>query len=228
MPIDGSGNFLAQTPNSIQSMNSDVQAPPLYGEHILDQPYTNIDQTIIRTPIIQSGISTPFYHYSRAGSVENLVSINDTIEDTVRPDALTSILQSLNISSIINGFPRSTNGSSSGMHTPYPEDHQYSPPLVNTGFFDTDRGSNPRVIALSRRTSEDAIGNTSSGMISGRHTPEHVDLSNLDLTKVPSYTTAVRTPVRGLNYSDAQALPNYDAAVSAPPSPERRIAQLAT
>jgi hypothetical protein len=65
-------------------------------------------------------------------------------------------------------------------------------------------------------------------MTSGQHTPEHIDYSDLNLNKVPSYTTAVRTPVRGLSYSDLQALPNYDAAVSAPPSPERQVAQIVT
>jgi hypothetical protein len=57
-------------------------------------------------------------------------------------------------------------------------------------------------------------------MTSGQHTPEHIDYSDLgDLTKVPSYSTAVKAPIRGMSYTDA--LPNYEAAISAPPSPER-------
>lgn len=53
--------------------------------------------------------------------------------------------------------------------------------------------------------------------MSGTHTPEHIDYSDLgDLTKVPSYSTAVRAPIR---ISDATSLPNYEAAVSLPNSP---------
>jgi hypothetical protein len=57
-------------------------------------------------------------------------------------------------------------------------------------------------------------------MTSGQQTPEHIDFSDLgDLTKVPSYATAIKTPVRGMSYTDT--VPNYDVAISAPPSPQR-------
>lgn len=64
-------------------------------------------------------------------------------------------------------------------------------------------------------------------MTSGQHTPEHIDYTELgDLTKVPSYRTAVKTPARGMSYSDA--LPNYETAVSAPPSPVRTFSSPTT
>jgi hypothetical protein len=69
---------------------------------------------------------------------------------------------------------------------------------------------------MSRRTSEDDE-NHISNVASGHQTPEHADYA--DLSKVPSYSTAVRAPVRGMSYTDA--LPTYEAVSSAPPSPER-------
>jgi hypothetical protein len=226
MPLDESGNLLDQTPNSIQSVDINAHAPPLYGEHILDQLYADIDQTSIRTLATQSGTSTPFSHNSQTGSVESLTSVT---ENALRPDALSSRLQNLNIGSRSSSFPRNANSSSSGRGTPHLEDRQNSLLRTGTGLFNTDRGSNPRSNTLSRRPSEeDSTGNEASRVAFGQHTPEHVDSSDLDLTKVPSYTTAVRTPVRGLSYSDAQALPNYETAVSAPPSPESGTSQVAT
>jgi hypothetical protein len=228
MPLDESGNLLDQTPNSIQSVDVDAHAPPLYGEHILDQLYADIDQTGIRTPATQSGTSTPLYHHSRARSVENLANVNETTENALRLDTLSSRLQNLNIGSRSSSLPRNANGSSSGRQTPHLEDRQNSFLRTGTGLFNTDRSSNPRSSTLSRRPSEeDYPGNVGSGAAPGRHTPEHADSSDLDLTKVPSYTTAIKTPVRGLSYSDAKALPNYETAVSAPPSPERGTSQVA-
>jgi len=92
-----------------------------------------------------------------------------------------------------------------------------------SGYFDQNpQGSTSNSNPLSRRTSEEdqvAQQGLNSGLTSGQHTPEHIDYSDLALNKVPSYTTAIRAPVRGMSYSDAEALPNYDAAISAPPSP---------
>ncbi|KAF8864710.1 hypothetical protein BDZ45DRAFT_736833 [Acephala macrosclerotiorum] len=212
MPLSANGELVDQTPLSTQTMDVVQHAPPLYGEHILDQLYADVDQSGMMTPAPQSGMNTPFYNQSRAGSHENLASLNEAAHPTgaVPPAALSSRLQNLNATSRSHSFRRMH--PSSGANTPHSMPHTDSEP----GYFDHHHSA-PNSNPLSRRTSEEG-NHGQSNMTSGQHTPEHIDFSELgDLTKVPSYRTAVKTPARGMSYSDA--LPNYEAAISAPPSP---------
>lgn len=201
---------------STQSTDIVQHAPPLYGQHVLDQLYADMNNTGIMTPAPQSGMNTPFHGLSRAGSHENLASLDGvaTHNGAVPPAALSSRLQNLdqNANSRSNSFRR-LNGS--GHNTPSAQRQMDSDP----GYFE-QHGSEPSSNPLSRRTSEEENARA-PGTTSGQQTPdEHLDFAELgDLTKVPSYRTAVRAPVRGMSYSDA--LPDYVTAISAPPSPER-------
>lgn len=215
MPLTADGCLVDQTPMSTQSTDITSHAPPLYGEHVLDQLYADMDQSGLMTPAPQSGMNTPFNGLSRAGSSENLAleGMATTPNGAVLPAALSSRLQNLNTGSLNSSFLRRQVGSGSGGNTPHSVPHN-----DEGGYFDNNQSSN-HSNPLSRRTSEEQDHNVSN-MTSGQHTPEHIDFSDLgDLTKVPSYSTAVKAPIRGMSYSDA--LPNYDAAISAPPSPER-------
>jgi hypothetical protein len=221
MPLSANGELVDQTPLSTQTTDVAHHAPPLYGEHILDQLYADVDQSGMMTPAPQSGMNTPFYNQSRAGSHENLASLNEAAHPTgaVPPAALSSRLQNLNATSRSNSFRRVH--PSSGANTPHPVAHTDSEP----GYFDHHHSA-PNSNPLSRRTSEEN-NHGQSNLTSGQHTPEHIDYSELgDLTKVPSYRTAVKTPARGMSYSDA--LPNYEAAISAPPSPVRTFSSPTT
>ncbi|KAH8684612.1 arrestin domain-containing protein [Tricladium varicosporioides] len=229
MPLTADGCLVDQTPMSTQTTDMVQHAPPLYGEHILDQLYADMDQTGYMTPAPQSGMNTPFYNQSRHGSSENLTSMDGAVHPAgaVPPAALSSRLQNLNNGSRNSSFLRRHPGSQSGANTPHTQPHQDT----QDGYFGNHRdspnhsghSSNP----LSRRTSEEEDHRAAiSNMTSGQHTPEHIDFSELgDLTKVPSYSTAVKTPVRGVSYNDT--LPDYNAAISAPPSPEHRFSNLA-
>jgi len=216
MPLSADGCLVDQTPMSTQSSDISSHAPPLYGEHILDQLYADVDQAGIMTPTVQSGMNTPFYSQSRNGSSENIASLNSAVDQNgaVPPAALLNRLQNLhlNSSSRNSSFVRAHPGIGSGGNTPHSAPHS---DIVSSYF---EHHSNPQSTPLSRRTSEE--DNNFSNLTSGQHSPEHIDYSELgDLNKVPSYSTAVRAPTRGMSYS--AALPNYEAAMSAPPSPER-------
>jgi arrestin-related trafficking adapter 4/5/7 len=240
MPIDESGNLLDQTPNGSFSVDVDAHAPPLYGEHILDQLYADIDPSGFRTPAPQSGMSTPYGNQSRSrsGSNENMPSMDGIAGTEVRPDALSSRLQNLDVglsSSSRNSSSlfRRGNASGSGGNTPLRHGYGSTGSMQNSvpRSFDhfPDESSLPRSNPLSRRTSEDEnIDGQGSGRTTGRHTPEHIDYSEIDLSKVPSYTTAIRAPARGMSYTEAEALPNYETAISAPPSPQGGYTTLAT
>lgn len=240
MPIDESGSLLDQTPNGIFSVDVDAHAPPLYGEHILDQLYADIDPSGFRTPAPQSGMSTPYFNQSRSrsGSDENINSMDGTAGTEVRPDALSSRLQNLDVglsASSRNGSGLFRRGNTSGSGGNTPLRHGY----VSTGCmgnsvprsFDhlPDENSLPRRNPLSRRASEeDSVDAQHSGRTTGGHTPEHIDYCEIDLSKVPSYSTAIKAPARGMSYTEAEALPNYATAISAPPSPQGGYTTLAT
>ncbi|KAF7891280.1 uncharacterized protein EAF02_001605 [Botrytis sinoallii] len=225
MPLTAEGALVDQTPTTnTQSTAVSAHAPPLYGEHVLDQLYADMDQSGLMTPMPQSGMNTPFYAQSRAGSSENLSASPESHHPAgaVPPAALSSRLQSLNtnLNSGRNSFLRRYGGSGSGGNTPHHNDDPQG------SYFDSHHGhsassATARSNPLSRRGSfnEDHHPDaTSTTMSSGYHTPEHLDYNEMgDLTKVPSYTTALKTPVRGMSYTEA--LPNYESAISAPPSP---------
>jgi arrestin-related trafficking adapter 4/5/7 len=162
------------------------------------------------TPAPQSGMNTPFYSQSQTGSSENLASHNEPVDANgiIHPAALSSRLQNLDITSRNNSFPRRQNTLNSGGNTPHPEAGSSGSPRPALS-------SN----VLSRRTSEEDEHNSGfSNLTSGQHTPEHIDYSDLgDLSKVPSYSTAVRAPVPSTSFR--AVLPDYEAAVSVPASP---------
>jgi hypothetical protein len=221
MPLNADGCLVDQTPLSTQSFDIQSHAPPLYGEHVLDQLYADMDQSGLMTPAPQSGMNTPYNALSRTGSSENLASLGNsatTPNGAVPPAALSSRLQNLNSGSRNNSFLRRHVGSGSGGNTPHSAPHN-----DEGGYFDNHNSSNSSN-PLSRRTSEEEDHHPSN-MTSGQHTPEHVDYSDPGyteiLSKVPSYSTAVKAPLRGMSYTEAGALPNYETATSTPPSPER-------
>ncbi len=226
MPLTSDGELVDQTPMSTQSADIVQHAPPLYGQNILDQLYADVDQSGIMTPAPQSGMNTPFHGLSRTGSSENLASLDGVAHQNgaVPPAALSSRLQNLDLNATSRNSSFRRLQANSGVNTPYGRPHADS----EAGYFDPQFNSAPHSNPLSRRTSEEEDHQTpgTSNLTSGQHTPdEHVDYSELgDLARVPSYQTAVKTPIRGTLYNDA--LPNYETAVSAPPSPERTFGSL--
>merc|ERR1712093_587968 len=106
MPLNDEGQLVDQTPMSTQSTDMTQHAPPLYGQHVLDQLYADMNNTGIMTPAPQSGMNTPFHGLSRAGSHENLASLNGVANQNgaVPPAALQSRLQNLDL----NGMSRNS------------------------------------------------------------------------------------------------------------------------
>lgn len=197
--------MIEQTPAQIAAPLQ--HAPPNYGEHVLDQLYADMDQSGIMTPTVQSGMNTPFYTHSGGGSADNLAALNnhspaEAQNGAPSPDALSNRLHDLHMNSLStisrnNSFRRLPE-SHSGAHTPH-------------------HHSGGQSIVHSRRGSEE----DDSRIRSGPSTPEHIDYA--ELAKVPSYQTAVKTPMPRTNPFDG-SLPNYEAAISAPPSPTREFA----
>lgn len=184
-------------------------APPRYDDHYLDRLYDGISRDRFETPL-PSGSNTPAT-LSRNNSHDNLGVLSRT--------------DSGGISSVV-GLPRiqSTNpGSRSANRHSISTPALSSPPMAGT--FSNDE--------LAARLNSDYFPNRPGSVARGRsgpsprtHSPE--DLHDMDgeldvnkLSKVPSYTTAVRQGTK--NLESTSSLPQYEngsrsAPVSTPNS----------
>ncbi|KAE8372761.1 putative HECT-type ubiquitin ligase-interacting protein cred [Aspergillus bertholletiae] len=207
LAIDENNNLIDQTPQSAQRAVNDIaqQAPPLYGEHQFDQLYSELDPAGYRTPGPGSGPGTPFGTLSRNLSAENLASMNALTNTDISASALHSRLSNLSNLNITRP------------HQPSPSDHEPQSDSehrrlgVPADYFGPSSGSNshsPSSPVLSRRPSDEV---DHEHVPSGMATPFHPQYAEVEtLSRVPSYSTAVRTTVRP---HDSE-LPDYDAVVA--------------
>ncbi|KAI1003011.1 hypothetical protein K3495_g5193 [Podosphaera aphanis] len=228
-PPTVNGELINQTLENPYTGGIVRHAPPLYGDHVLDQPYADTYSSDILTPAVLSGMTTPVFGRSRNASCDNLASLDGTLSPrstapgAVPPAALSSRLQNISFSSRNSSFRRLTALASSGTSTPhlYPnadgEPALYFDSYQHTSGNSSGNNSGSNSTPLSRRGSggiEDQLN-----MASSRHPPKHIDLSSLEeLSKVPSYRT-----VPDMNNDD---LPNYEAALSKSPSPTLAFSNL--
>jgi hypothetical protein len=191
VPLDEQGNLIDQSPNAASAEQTlGSLAPPGYGEHVLDQLYEDVDPSGFMTPAIHSGMNSPFYAQSRSGSSENLASLVQG--HPITPAALSSRLADVSMDPTL----RSTSFNSTGHASPNTAGHGHR--------------SEPSSTPLTRHNSGDDAP-------SGRESPENVEFA--ELSRVPSYSTAVRTPARVQAADAAAALPNYETALSTPRTP---------
>lgn len=158
-----------------------VGAPPGYGEHQLDILYSDLDPAGYMTPAGgMSGIGTPFNSQSRRGSADNLASINAMASTAVLPTALQSRLSQLDSRPGLNVGPApipAISGPTDDSDVPASQD---ASDTLNAGESQQDPND-----TLSRRTSEPDSEHSGTG-------PQHFEFSPEQLSKVPSYSTALR------------------------------------
>lgn len=208
LPIDDDNNLVDQTPRSAQRAIETIaqQAPPLYGDHQFDQLYSEVDLSGYRTPGPASGRETPFGSMSRNLSSENLPSMNALTTSDISASALHSRLSNLH---------------ATGHNHPSPPELDDPRRLgLPTDYFGRASGSHsPVTPGLSRRPSDEAVDHDHTP--SGAATPFRPQFTEVEtLSRVPSYSTAVRTTVRPCD----SELPDYQAVVSshsAIPTPQQ-------
>jgi len=193
MPLDEEGNIVRQLPNGA-SQEAATSAPPAYEHHRLDQLYEDIEASGLYSPIGgRSGVSSPFRGHSRAGSTENLPAVLE--RGAIQPELLAHRLHSMSLEQRHRNSSWNSSLSTSGTGS-----RTDSPPQVGDGSPSTP---------LTRHNSGDEPSESTTPA-------EHLDyLPVTELSKVPSYQTAVRTPVRPL-VSGVSSLPDYQTALSAP------------
>lgn len=172
LPV-GDNNQVHETAGSsdaTSNMLNDMQtAPPDYGHHRLDPLYDDIDPSGYMTPGLVSGANTPGFGLSVASSSEDLTSLN-TIANSGVPHS--------------QDLRRRLEGVLEGDNTNRRVQNGHSPP--STG---------PHSGTPSRSHSHFELASLANGSRVGS-TPHLKDYDMNALRQVPSYDTAVRTPVR--------------------------------
>lgn len=235
LPINENNDLVDQSPQASRAaIANDLAnaAPPVYGKHTLDQLYSNMDG--YQTPgMALSSPSTPYLH-SRHASSDNLASLAAITNGTyVSAIALENRLEDLRVadsgvpaeeendSGLAAGRPR-RNSSSAQLNDDYfalPESTN-SNTQTRMGSYEPEHSGAPSGTTshtgsnfISRRTSEEDEDQ------SGTQTPfpqyDHME----DLAKVPSYATAVRTPISRTRFETSTELPTYGAVVREPSPP---------
>ncbi|KAM3415390.1 hypothetical protein BST61_g8916 [Cercospora zeina] len=235
LPVDERNEVSANTSGvsdaELNNTETVVVAPPEYGRHQLDQMYSDIDVSGFMSRA-GSGPGTPagLYAQSRRGSHENVLSLNGladgdpaSLHGSAMPHLLHSRLVNLQEGGHVNGSRApvtSSNHSPSEGNSPAPgfadsSDHsperayRYTPP-VRSGSYVPTTGSSPHSSGpMSRRTSGDDTLNI--------HRRDY-DLN--DLSRVPSYGAALRTPGAVTPFTEGP--PSYMEATSRPSSPVQR------
>ncbi|RKF62453.1 HECT-type ubiquitin ligase-interacting protein creD [Erysiphe neolycopersici] len=228
VPLTAEGELVDKSVENTNSVDAIRHAPPLYGHHVWDQLYGCNVISGTTSPMFESGLNTPLFAHSRAGSSDNLSAMDGTLSphsttaiNDVTPAALSSRLQNLNFSSRNSSFRRLAGLSSSGPSTPhmYPNaDSGSSGVTDNTNRYDYFQNATYHSNPMSRRGSADT---EPLSLASAPHTPFNRDKFEMsDLNRVPSYRTASRTPTRNMQND---RLPDYETALSAPSSPTRKF-----
>ncbi|KAL5335857.1 hypothetical protein BJX70DRAFT_374070 [Aspergillus crustosus] len=230
LAIDDNNTLVDTTPQTAEAAANDLaqQAPPLYGEHQFDQLYSEVDPSGYRTPGPGSGPGTPFGTLSRNLSTENLASMNAITTSDISASALHNRLINL------DDCGHSRLSPSEHDHLGIPTDHgptsgPASGPTSGANTHGPPSGSNthsPGSPQLSRRTSDevDHHDHDHENIPSGMATPFHPHYAELEtLSRVPSYSTAVRSSVRphDNDLPDYQAVVAENVVMSAPQSPQQ-------
>ncbi|KAL8729038.1 MAG: hypothetical protein Q9181_005138 [Wetmoreana brouardii] len=186
LPLDENNNTVMLGSQGTDPTALAVTAPPLYGEHHLDMLFSDIDPAGYMTPAGgMSGAGTPFNSQSRRGSATNVASL-DTMASSSVATALEGRLSNLEAGAGNRVAPSHRATSSSG-DDPSPGASRDLPlgttPYENPNLSDSQQDTNER---SSRRTSDNGSENTVPG-------PQHFEYSPEDMSRVPSYSTALRS-----------------------------------
>jgi arrestin-related trafficking adapter 4/5/7 len=201
MPINAEGCLVDQAPQSLQEANIASHPPPLYSEHILDQLYAVPEQSLLTTYGPHYGTDVPpCSRSSSSSSASFLPSTGRLSEDGFPHVDLSSRTQyseaTSHNSNAIRGHPR-VHSSANTLHFEGISTEHYLD-LATRGVLRRDTGA------------EDEAQGRVLHQISSDNTPDDIYCSQL--SKVPSYSTAVRAPIPSRTSS---ALPSYcDVAVS--------------
>ena len=221
--LNDDNEMVARVSNADASLAMENSAPPVYGEHLYDMIYSDLDLHYLATPSA-SASATPG-NISRSGSTADLTSLDGGVDSQAAANTLYNRLDSLtNPVSSLRNRSRSDQTTEEQTEQSYRAEEPGHTQAQSTSMEYLNRAaqrSNSQT-ASSDEISRDAVRSGSSGSntlrpTSGVQTPVHLEYNNDELNRVPSYNTAVNTTTRMLWSAD---LPTYQTAMSRPASPQ--------
>ena len=232
LPLNDENELVNQGPRITQSDELGLQAPPVYGDHHLDQLYSDVDLSGFITPAGTSGFNTPFAR-SRSQSADNLANMDSTggevsasllqarlntvqNQNTLRPDRAQTLTPGRTPSGPSTPGPRHFNTTDSYDHN-HDHDHDHEASPEGTDYF----GPSERHLGRREPSRGSSSSRPSTRQSSQSPTPRHIESVDIaTLSKVPSYGTALQTPARtAIN----DQLPTYHSVTSRSPSPPLAI-----
>lgn len=229
LPLDESNNVMpaanGMTDETLNANETSLSAPPQYGLHQLDQVFSDMDPAgyMSRAPSVPgspSGLGTQ----SRRGSEDNLASLNGLAEVDPNGDigsnhgSVQPSLLRLRLADLQDGAPSALSASPGGSGGNSP-----APGLIRNG----SSGHLSRSAQHASSLPSSSLRSPATGLLcrtsdDPQDDPAQLTVYNLnDLSRVPSYGAAVRTPGAVTPYS--QGPPSYIDATSRPPSPGSEI-----
>ena len=213
VPLDDSNTLVNDVgrQTSIASAAMTDLTPPQYGDHILDQLYSDIDPSGYSTPGGRSGINTPVNARSRSASYDSLgtISLPSNGEDVRALHARLITVNAIDSSNSVSRTctqPGQPLASGEGI-----SEHDFSqqgsphPDTSTNGDYFTERSN-----SSTDQTPTETISRHSSGEEACQVQPQHIEHGVEELSKVPSYSTALhsnpRTPIH-------DGLPSYQSAM---------------
>ena len=209
LPVNDEHELVTRNPQAVQAL-ADInrQTPPNYGEHLFDQLYSDVDPSGYMTP---AGNNTPFNSQSRSGSSENLASMGEVPTDAeVSANTLRNRLSSLTDPIAIRARERTPG---SGTSTPQLRTRA-SPPGSRHPSIAVSAPGEHSAIPIARTYGSGTASPRSRSNSDEGLAPQHIERAAL--SRVPSYNTALQTPVRT---PCSDNLPTYQDATSRPSTP---------
>ena len=201
--LDDQGNLIRQQVGVICGHDVAETAPPGYGDHMLDQLYDHLPVARFQSAPRQSDAGSPFHPLSRTESVQNLTHAPG-IHHGAAPAALSSRIQDMTAVNVT---------STTSLHSS----------LINDLSHNNNSILSREPLQIVNAEDEDA---SESDRASDHHTPERIDCPILcDLSRVPSYSTAVQSSARHLHMTPGDAPPAYTAEVNGSASPSQNPSQ---
>lgn len=244
LAINEDNEVVDQTPVAARrAMQTDLahQTPPLYGDHQLDQLYSEVDFSGYRTPGNVSTPGTPFGSHSRNISSENLFALDEASGGSSAPAANGTGPGDVSAAALRSRLQNLRSGPTPLANECNPNDQDTSPDVARRtsatngsrhgDYFSSEtssRRSRSRSSANGSRSVTPGPDRSSIGsgtnlsrrtsdeddylLPSGAQTPEPRFYEIEYLSRVPSYATAVRAPAHQ-PYSGSD-LPSYGDATS--------------
>ncbi|KAL9607766.1 MAG: hypothetical protein Q9167_007349 [Letrouitia subvulpina] len=205
LPLNDENNIVDRSSQSLVSDSYGNGAPPLYEDRHLDLLYSDLESGYVTPAGIASAVGTPLNSQSRRASADNLNSTDTIASNELAATTLSLRLRSINLAGHRQHFVPDTSRTLGPVEASLSSSMQGILPRQNSSasahtLTSTD-SAEPQIVEdeLHREDLENSSlrrASDSDSLPSDSPTPRHLEFSPEELSKVPSYSTALQSHTR--------------------------------